>query len=72
IERCQAIAEGTAFTRDCTQLVGREVALKYAKAGMHYVVFVESDREITIIDFIHGRSDLPGHLARLAERNQDG
>ncbi|MBO6764419.1 type II toxin-antitoxin system RelE/ParE family toxin [Maricaulis sp.] len=61
---CHEIANGTRFSQSCRQLVGAEMTedLRYARAGEHFVVFLEAPAEIVIVDFLHARSDLPGKL----------
>ncbi len=74
IERCQAISDGHAITHDCKILcktlaggaAGDDV--RFARAGEHFVVFVEFAEEIAILDFLHGKSDLPRRIADLTSR----
>lgn len=67
IARCEAIACGEAASRDCSILVGAapNTGLRYARAGQHFVVFLEDAEQILIVEILHGRSDLPRHLAAL-------
>lgn len=67
IGTCREIAAGHAITRPCRQLAGRGVPedLRYVRCGQHYVVLVEAPDQISIVDFLHVRVDLPGKLAAL-------
>ena len=69
IERCQAIANGTAHSQSCRRIIDRDLPedLRFTRAGQHFVVFIESTDAIVVVDFLHGRSDLPARLARLSE-----
>lgn len=67
IARCVEIASGTALSRPCGHLadVSETEDLRYAHIGEHYVIFVEDEERVVIIDFLHARSDLPRRLAGL-------
>ena len=67
IARCAEIATGTAVTQDCRRLIDPNLPedLRFARAGQHFVVFVEYPEQIIIIDVLHSRSDLPRRLAGL-------
>lgn len=67
IERCQAIAEGRTVTQSCNVLVEdiSDHDVRFARAGEHFVVFVELADEIAILDFVYGRSDLSRRIAEL-------
>ena len=74
VERCQAIADGHAITYDCKILAGEATGddggddVRFARAGEHFVVFVEFAEEIAILDFLHAKSDLPRRIADLTSR----
>ena len=38
---------------------------RFARAGQHFVVFVEDTEQVIIVDFLHSRADLPRRLANL-------
>lgn len=69
IERCRAIADGTAQSQSCRRIMDPDLPddLRFTRIGQHFVVFVESAEAVVIIDFLHSRSDLPARLARLSE-----
>lgn len=68
ITTCRGIAAGTALSQDCRQLIDPDLAedLRFARAGQHFIVFIEDEEQVIIIDFLHSRSDLPQRLASLA------
>jgi plasmid stabilization system protein ParE len=68
LARCEAIAEGRAAVRDCSVLTGSadDTGLRFARAGEHFVVFLDDPEEIVIIDFLHARTDLPARIASAA------
>ena len=67
--RCREIAAGSAPSQDCRRLIHPDLPedLRLARAGQHFVVFVEDAGQVIIVDFLHARSDLPRRLAALAE-----
>ena len=69
ITRCAEIAAGTAASQDCRHLVDPDAPedLRFARAGQHFIVFVEQPDQVTIVDFLHARSDLPRRLAAVGE-----
>lgn len=68
IAACRDIAAGTALSQDCRRILDPDLAedLRFARAGQHFVVFIEEVEQVTIIDFLHSRSDLPRRLANLS------
>lgn len=70
---CRNIAAGTAQSQDCRRIIDPDLSedLRFARAGQHFVVFVENSEQVIIIDFLHSRSDLPRHLANLSPRKGD-
>jgi toxin ParE1/3/4 len=70
IARCVEIASGTTFSQDCRRLIAPDLAedLRFARAGQHFVVFIETADQVIIIAFLHSRSDLPRRLASLTDR----
>lgn len=69
IARCIEIADGSVPSQDCRRLISVDLAedLRFTRAGQHFVIFVETPAQITIIDFLHARTDLPSRLAVLAD-----
>ena len=69
IGRCIEIADGSAISQECRRLVDPELRedLRFTRAGGHFIVFVEDADQVTIVDFLHARSDLPRRLAALAD-----
>jgi plasmid stabilization system protein ParE len=70
---CRNIAAGMAQSQDCRRIIDPDLNedLRFARAGQHFVVFVENAEQVIIIDFLHSRSDLPRHLANLSPRKGD-
>lgn len=64
---CRGIAAGIALSQDCRRLIDQNLPedLRFARAGQHFVIFVEDAEQVIIIDFLHGRADLPRRLATL-------
>ena len=72
LDRCEAILSGQAHSRSCSILVDDAADLRFARAGEHFVVFLDRPDEVIIVDFLHSRSDLPRHVAALtALKNRD-
>ncbi|MGC1495431.1 MAG: type II toxin-antitoxin system RelE/ParE family toxin [Sulfitobacter sp.] len=70
ILRCEQIANGTAPHQSCKILVdGIKEDLRFTRAGQHFIVFLENDDEVIIVDFLHSRSDLPAKIAHLESRS---
>jgi len=69
IARCQAIADGRAMTQSCAVLTDTISSghLRFARAGEHFVVFLEQEERVVVLDFLHGRSNLSPRLAALAD-----
>ena len=69
IQRCEAIAAGTALTQSCAALAGdvSDEELRFTRAGEHFIIYLESDGSIFILDFLHGGSNLPEKIRRLVE-----
>lgn len=67
ITTCREIAAGNSISRDCRRLIDPDMPedLRYARAGQHFVIFIEETEQVTIIDFLHARSDLKRRLANL-------
>lgn len=70
---CRDIAAGTTMSQDCRRLIDPNLPedLRFARCGQHFVVFIEDPEQVIIIDFLHGRSDLPRRLANLPVPRSD-
>ena len=68
IARCRMIADGTVPSRSCRDLLdpGVDENLRFVRCGQHFAIFVEDDTTVSVLDFLHARSDLPAKLARLS------
>lgn len=60
LDRCDAIAAGTAFNQNCSALVDDldTEELYFTRSGSHVIIYYETDDTISILDFLHGRTDL--------------
>ena len=67
ISRCIDIADGTAISQGCRQLIDPALSedLRFTRSGQHFIVFAEDADRVTIVDFLHSRTDLPRRLAAL-------
>lgn len=65
IAACRSIAAGTAQSQECRRLFDPDIPpdLRLARVGRHFVIYMETHEQITIIDFLHGRSNIAGRLA---------
>ena len=70
---CREIAAGTAMSQDCRRIIAPDLPddLRFARADQHFVIFVEDAEQVIIIDFLHGRSDLPRRLTALTDPKPD-
>ena len=68
IARCIDIAEGTAISQECRQLIHPDLPedLRFTRSGQHFIVFVEGPDSVIVVDFLHSRTDLPRRLAALS------
>jgi plasmid stabilization system protein ParE len=72
LTRCRSILNGLAHSRSCAVLIDEVADLRFARAGEHFLVFLDQPDEVIIVDILHARSDLPRHVAALAAlRNVD-
>lgn len=68
VDHCRALAAGTILSRPCSQLIDPDLPedLRYARCGQHFIVFIDAEETVIVVDFLHTRSDLPARLAALA------
>lgn len=71
IARCDQIADGTAPWQSCRRIIDPALPerLRFTRSGQHLIIYIEQPDAVVIVDFLHGRSDLPARLARLVERD---
>ena len=64
LERCRAIGQGSALHQSCRVMFADDLRedLRFARAGNHFVIFVESADEVQIVDFLHQSADIAGRL----------
>ena len=67
LSQCRAIANGEAFSQDCTLAFGLKTDwnIRLTRCGQHFIVFTDQTETVIILDFLHRQSDLPSHLAIL-------
>lgn len=65
MERCRAIAEGRVVHQSCRTIFADDLRddLRFARAGSHYVIFIETTTEVQIVDFLHQNADIAGRLS---------
>ncbi len=70
IARCSGIASGTVPSQSCREIIDPELKedLRFARSGQHFIVFVEDETSVIIVDFLHSRSNLPDRIAQLPRR----
>ena len=73
ITSCRNIAAGEAKTQDCRRLIDPYLQedLRFARAGQHFVIFIEDADQVIIVDILHGRADLPRRLAHFSAEKAD-
>lgn len=64
---CESIAAGTAHSQDCRRLLSPALPedMRFARAGQHFVIFVETPDQVIILTFVHSRANLPERLLDL-------
>lgn len=64
LERCIALTNGTAQHQSCRAVFANDLRedLRFARAGQHFVIFVETPDEVMIVDFLHQSADIGGRL----------
>lgn len=67
LDRCDAISDGTAHSRDCSIFAPEGQGMLYTRAGEHFLIHIDLSDIIVIVDVLHSRSDLPAKLAELTE-----
>jgi len=73
IARCSGIASGNVTSQSCRAIIDPDLKgdLRFARSGQHFIVFVEDNNSLIIVDFLHGRSDLPAKLASLEKQKPE-
>jgi toxin ParE1/3/4 len=64
LDRCRAIAAGQVVHQSCRAVFADDLRedLRFARAGQHYVIFLETDTQVQIVDFLHQAADISGRL----------
>jgi plasmid stabilization system protein ParE len=73
IARCSGIASGSVPSQSCRAIIDPALKedLRFARSGQHFIVFIEDDTRVIIVDFLHGRSNLPAKLVSLAKQQPE-
>ncbi len=72
LNRCEGVLNGHAPSRSCAVLVDDADALRFVRAGEHFIVFLDQPDEVIVVDILHSRSDFPRHLAALKALKNEG
>jgi plasmid stabilization system protein ParE len=72
IAACEAIAAGTAHSQDCRRIIGENLSedIRFARAGQHFVVFVQNPTVVIILDFLHSKSNLPARIEAITAQDK--
>jgi toxin ParE1/3/4 len=64
LDRCRAIAAGQVVHQSCRAVFADDLRedLRFARAGQHYVIFLETEAQVQIVDFLHQAADISGRL----------
>lgn len=70
IDRCAAIARDEAPWQSCAKVIDPRLPedLRLTRCGEHLIVFLDEPDRVIIVDFLHGRRDLPAQLTDLLRR----
>lgn len=73
IARCSGVALGNVTSQSCRAIIDPDLKedLRFTRSGQHFIVFIEDNNSIIIVDFLHGRSDLPAKLASLEKQKPE-
>jgi len=72
IARCSGIASSSVPSQSCRAIIDPDLKadLRFARSGQHFIVFVEDEACVIIVDFLHSRNDLPTKLVRMRRNEQ--
>ena len=64
LDRCKSLAAGHVPHQSCRVMFADDLRedLRFARAGNHFVIFVETAEEVLIVDFLHQSADISGRL----------
>ena len=73
IARCSGIASGNVASQSCRAIIDLDLKedLRFTRSGQHFIVFVEDDTSVIIVEFLHSRCDLPTKLASLEKQRPE-
>lgn len=66
---CNTVAAGGAFSQDCRHVIdaGLPEFLKVTRAGQHFIIFIEDESAVTILEFLHPRTDIAKRLREILD-----
>jgi len=72
IARCSGIASGSVPSQSCRAIIDPDLKedLRFARSSQHFIVFVEDEACVIIVDFLHSRNDLPTKPVRMRRNEQ--
>ena len=64
LDRSKAIAAGQVPHQSCRVMFADDLRedLRFARAGQHLVIFIETVDQVLIVDFMHQSADIAGRL----------
>lgn len=67
IECCEKITKDRIVSQSCSILADLQPNedLRFTQSGKHYVVYIEKNDLVVVVDFLHSGADLEKHLTRL-------
>ena len=65
---CCRIVERTIQSQSCRAVFAPDLRddLRFARAGQHFIIFIETEDSVLIVDFVHQSSNLPQRLSDAA------
>jgi len=73
ITRCSSIASGSVTSQSCRAIIDPNLKedLRFARSGQHFIVFLEDEASVIIVDFLHSRCNLPAKLSILEKQKPE-
>ncbi len=66
-QRCRGLCSGNVSSQPCRMVIGGHVRanMRLARSGRHFIIFIETDAEVRIIDIAHQSANLARRLKDL-------
>jgi toxin ParE1/3/4 len=73
IANCSGIASGGVPSESCPAIIDPDLKedLRFVRSGQHFIVFVEDEASVIIVDVLHSRCNLPAKLAILEKQQPE-